>query len=97
MQCRVTNNRMLALHSTTKEEQVVEASKVEEELEEMVEVEDQSIVIIVDNKDIMIENATNPSQYVSIANLMNISWKTSLSYRGCGRKRDRSWKTRIFS
>ena len=64
------------------------ASEAEEELEEMVEVEDQSLAITMDIKDIIPENATNPSQYVSFANLMNILWKTALSYKGCGRKRD---------
>jgi len=74
----------------------MEDSEVEEELEETVEVEDQSLSIIVDSKDIMLENVINPSQYVSIANLMNILLKTTLFYRGCGKTRDHSWKTRIF-
>ena len=53
MQCRVTNNRILALRSMTKEEKVVEALEAEEEEEEMVEVEDQSLAIAVDKKDTM--------------------------------------------
>ena len=68
----------------------MEDSKAEEELEEMVEVEDQSLAIDVDSKDIMPENATSPSQYVSIVNPMTILWKTTLIYRGSGRTRDRS-------
>ena len=97
MQCRVTISRILALHSMTKQEQVVEASKAEEELEEMVEVKEQSLAIDVDSKDIMPENVINLSQYVSIADLMNILLKTALFYRGNGSKRDSSWKTRIFN
>ena len=40
----------------------MEALEVEEEEEKMVEVEDQSLAIIVDNKDIMQETIINPSQ-----------------------------------
>ena len=68
----------------------MEALEAEEEEEEMVEVEDQSLAIIVDRKDIMLETVINPSQYVSIENLMNILLKTALFYRGSSRKRDRS-------
>ena len=81
---------MLALHSTTMEEQVVEDSEAEEELEEMVEVEDQSLSIAMDNKDIMPENVISPSQYVSIVNVMTILWTTALFYKESGRIRDRS-------
>ena len=90
MQCRVTNNKILALRSTTKEEKVMEALEVEEEEEEMVEVEDQSLAIAVDNKDTMQETVTNPLQFVSIVNLMTILWKTTLFYKESGRIRDRS-------
>lgn len=72
MQYRVTSSKILALHSMTKEEQVVEDSEAEEEMEEMVEVEDQSLVITVDRKDTMPKNVIIPSQYVSIVNLMTI-------------------------
>ena len=62
----------------------------DEELEEMVEVEDQSLSIATDNKDTMPENVISPSQYVSIVNLMTILWKTALFYRESGRTRDHS-------
>ena len=75
----------------------MEALEVKEEEEEMVEVEDQSLSITMDNKDAMQETVTNPPQYVSIVNLMNILLKISLFYRGSGRKRDHSWETRMFS
>ena len=97
MQCRVTSSKILALRSTTKEEQVMEALEIEEEEEEMVEFEDQSLTIIADSKDTMQETITNPLQYVSIANPMNILLKTALFYRISGKKRDRSWETRMFS
>ena len=41
MQCRVTNSKILALHSTTKEDKVVEALELEEEEEDLVEVMEQ--------------------------------------------------------
>ena len=93
----MTNSRILAPHSTTKEEQVVEDSVAKEELEEMVEVEDQSLAISMDNMDIMSYNVIIPSQYVSIANHITILWKNSLSYIGCGRITDRSWKIQMFN
>lgn len=70
----------------------MEDSKAEEEPEEMVEVEGQSLAIAMDNKDTMLENVISPSQYVSIVNLMTILWKTALFYKESGRIRDRSWK-----
>lgn len=96
MKCRVTSSKILALHSMTKEEQVMKALEVKEEEEEMIEVEDQSLAIVVDSKDNMPETITNPPQYVNIANHMNILLKTALFYRGSGRKRDHSWETRMF-
>ena len=45
----------------------------------------------------MQETIPNPSQYVSIANPMNILLKTSLFYRVSGGKRDRSGEIRMFS
>ena len=93
----MTSSRTLALHSTTKEEQVVEDSEAEEELEEMVKVEDQSLAITADNKDTIPENVISLSQYVSIVNLITILWKTSLFYKESGRIRDRSRKIRMFS
>ena len=71
--------------------------EVEEEEKELVEVKDQSLATDMDNKDIMQETITNPPQYVSIANPMNILLKTALFYRISGRRRDRSWVTRMFS
>ena len=41
MQCIETSSTMLALHSTTKEEWVMEILKVEEEEEQLVEAKDQ--------------------------------------------------------
>ena len=64
----------------------MEALEVEEEEEEMVEEEDLSLAITVDNKDTTQEPVTNPSQYVSIANPMNILLKTALFNRVSGRK-----------
>ena len=55
MQCKVTNNKILALRSTTKEEKVMEALEVEEEEEDLVEVEDKSLATTMDNKDTMQE------------------------------------------
>jgi hypothetical protein len=92
MQCRVTSSRILSLRSMTKEESVMEDSKVEEELEEMVEVEHQSLDIVTESKDTMPENVISQLQYVSIVNLMTILWKIALFYRGSGRIRDRSRK-----
>ena len=97
MQCRVTSSRILALCCTTKEEKVVEALEVEDEEEDLVEVKDKSLATTMDNKDTMQETVTKPLQYVSIANLMNILLKNALFYRGSGRKRDRSWETKMFS
>ena len=79
---------MLALRSTTKEEQVVEDSEAEEGSEEMVEVEDQSLAIVADSKDTMPEIVINPSQYVSIAKPMTILWKNALFYKESGKIRD---------
>ena len=49
----MTKCKILALSSTTKEEQVMEALEAEEELEEMVEVKDQSLSIPMEIKVIM--------------------------------------------
>ena len=66
----------------------MEALEVEEEEEDLVEVEYQSLTIVIDNKDTIQKNIPNPSKYVSIANTMNILLKTALFYRVSGRKRD---------
>ena len=72
MQCRVTNNAMLTLCSTTKVEWVVEILEVEEEEEEkLAEAKDQSLATDVASKDTMQEIVTNLSQYVLIVNPMN--------------------------
>ena len=97
MQCRVANSTILALHSTTKEEQVMEALEVEEEVEDLVEVEDKSLATVVDIKDTTQETVPTPPQYVSIANPMTMLLKTALFYKISGRKRDRSWETKMFS
>ena len=97
MQCRVTSRTILALRSTTKQEQVMEALEVKEEEEDLVEVEDKLIAIDVDSKDTMQEIVPTPPQYVSIANPMNILLMTSLFYRVSCRKRDRSWEIKMFS
>ena len=75
----------------------MEALEVTEEEEDLVEVEDQSLAITVDNKDTMQETIPTPPQYVSIANPMNILLRTALFYRVSGRKRDRCWKIRMFN
>ena len=50
MQCRVTSRLILALHSTTREEQVVEILEVEEEVEDLVEVTDKLYATTAKNK-----------------------------------------------
>ena len=51
MLCRLTSKAMLALHSITKVEWVVETIEVEEEEEQLVEAKDQSLAIDVTNMD----------------------------------------------
>ena len=70
----------------------MEVSEAEEELEEIVKVEDQSLDSAMDKKDIMLQNVIRPSRYVSIVNIMTILWKTSLFYKESGRTRDHSEK-----
>ena len=70
----------------------MEDSEAEEESEEMVEYEDQSLTIATDNKDTMPENVIIPPQYVSIVNIMTMLWKIALFYKESGRIRDHSWK-----
>ena len=79
MQCRVTNDAMLALHSTTKAECVVEILGVEEE-DQLAEAKDQSLAINVTNKDTMQGIVIRLSQHVLIVNLMNTLWKTIQRY-----------------
>lgn len=55
--------------------------RAKEELEERVEVEDQSLAIAMDNKDTMPKNVISLSQYVSIVNPITILWKTTLFYK----------------
>ena len=75
----------------------MEALEVVEEVEDLVEVEEKSLAIIVDNKETTQETVPTPPQYVSIVNPMNILLKTALFYRVSGKKRDRSWDTRMSS
>ena len=98
MQCRVTNNAMLALRSRIKVEWVMEILEVEEEEEQQLEkAKDQSLATDVANKDTMQEIVIDLSQYVLIVNLMNTLSKTTPFYREGFRKRDRNWKTKMFS
>ena len=64
----------------------MEALEVEQEEEDLVEVDDKSLVTTVDSKDTMQEIVPTPPQYVSIANPMNILLKTALFYRVSGKK-----------
>ena len=50
----------------------MEALEVEEEEEDLVEVEDKSLVTTMDSKETMQEIVPTPLQYVSIANPMTI-------------------------
>ena len=84
MRCKVINRTILALRSTTKEEQVVEA----------LEVMDKSIATIVDNRDTTQETIPTPPQYVSIASPMIVLLKNVLFCKISGRKRDHRWETR---
>ena len=49
-ECRVTSRIILALHSTAKEDRVVEILEVEEEVEDLVEVMKKLYVTTMDNK-----------------------------------------------
>ena len=81
MQCRVTNNTMLALHSMTKAEWAVEILEVkEEEEQQLAEAKDRSLATDVASKDTMQEIVTNLSQYVFIVNPMNTLLKTAHRY-----------------
>ena len=55
MQCRVTNRIILALHSTTREDRVMEILEAKEEVEDLVEVMDNLHVTFADNEVIMRE------------------------------------------
>ena len=55
MQCRVTSRIILALHSMTREEQIVEILEAEEEVEDLVEVMDNLYATTADNKATMRE------------------------------------------
>ena len=77
MKCKLISRVMLALHSTTKEEWVVEIIEVEEEEEQQfVEAKDRSLAIDVASKDTMQDMVTDLSQYVLIVNPMNTLLKT---------------------
>ena len=80
MQCRLTSRAMLALHSTTKAEWVMEILEVEEEEEQLAEAKDQSLATYVTDKDTMQEIVTSLSQYVLILNPMNTLLKTVQHY-----------------
>ena len=95
MRCRVTIRTILALRSTTKEEWVMEAIEVAEEVEDLVEVANKSIATAADNRDTMQETIPTPPQYVSIANPMIILLKTALFYKLSGKKIDHRWEIRI--
>ena len=97
MRCRVTNRTTLALCSTTKEEQVMEALEVEEEVEDLVEATNKSTATTTNYKDTMQETVLTPPQYVSIASLMIMLLNNVLFYKISGRKRDRRWETRMSS
>ena len=87
MQCRVTSSKILALRSTTKEEQVVEVVEVTEEVEDLVEVTEKSFSTAVHNRDTTQEIVPTPPQYVSIASHMIMLLKNVLFYKISGRKR----------
>lgn len=88
MRCRVTSRTILALHSTTKEEQVTEALEVAEEVEDLVEVADKSFATVADNRDTKQETVPTPPQYVSIACPMIMLLKNVIFKKISGRKRD---------
>ena len=80
---------MLALHSTTKVEWVLEILEVEEEEEkQLAEAKDRSLATNVAIKDTMQEIVINPSQYVLIVNTMNTLSNTAPFYKEGFRKRD---------
>ena len=67
---------MLALHSMTKVEWVMETIEVKEEEEQLAEAMDQYLAIDVTNNDTMQGIVIDLSQHVLIVNLMNALWKT---------------------
>ena len=97
MRCRVTSRTILALHSTTKEERVVEALEVEEEVEDLVEVVDKLFATIADNRDTTRGTVPTPPLLVNIASPMIKLLKNVLFYKLSGRKRDHIWEIRMFS
>ena len=97
MQCRVTSRIILVLRSMTKEEQVMEALEVVEEVEDLVEVADKSIDTVAENRDTTQEIVPTPPQYVSIASPMIMLLNNVLFYKISGRKRDHRWETRMSS
>ena len=97
MLCKLTNEAMLELRSTTKVEWVVETIEVEEEEQQLAEAKDRSLATDVASKDTMQEIVTNLSQYVLIVNPMNTLLKTAPFYREGFRKRDHNWVTKMSS
>lgn len=81
----------------TKEEQVVEALEVVEEVKDLVEVADKSITTATDSRDTMQEIVPTPPQYVNIASPMIMLLKNVLFYKISGRKRDHSYETKMSS
>jgi hypothetical protein len=89
MQCIETSSTMLALHSTTKAEWVMEILQVEEDEEQqLAKAKDRSLAIDVASKDTMQEIVTDLSQYVLILNPMNTLSKTAQFYKEGFKKRD---------
>ena len=68
-----------------------------EEVEDLVEVTDKSIVTAAENRDTMQEIVPTPPQYVIIASTIIMLLKNVLFYKISGRKRDRRWETRTSS
>ena len=97
MQCRVTNRTILALRSTTKEERIMEALEVEEEVEDLVEATDKLFATTTNKRDITHEIAPTPPQNVSISSPMTMLLKNFLFYKLSGKKRDHGWETKMFS
>ena len=93
MQCRLTSKAMSTLHSTTKEEWVVEIIEVEEEEEQLIEAEDQSLAIDVTNKDTMKGIVTN----LFIVNPMNTLLKTIQRYYEGFKRRNLNSETKMSS
>ena len=97
MQCRVTSRIILALHSMTREDRVVEILEAEEEVEDLVEVADKLLATTTNNRDTMHETVPTPPLPVSTASLMIMLLKNVLYYKLSGRKRDHRRAIRMFS